>query len=275
MSQPEGQAAPDVPSYATPPVHDTATPEEPAQIGPPGRLVGVLFSPGETFRDIKRRPTIIFPMIVSILLSVGFYYFYMWRAHPDMDALIRTQIKKQVERSGQSLTDEQMQQRVDVGRKVGRIITPILLVAGPPILGLVIAGLFALGMILIQAGSTFKRIYSVVLWTFAAIGLIGSIVRCAAIMIQDQATLSALDPQRMASVAPTNLGAFIETTSPAFRSLLSSLDIFSLWTIIIMSIGLAAIASNRKITSGKTGTVVVMLWAVWVLVSMGFAAAFG
>ena len=54
-----------------------------------------------------------------------------------------------------------------------------------------------------------------------------------------------------------------------------SLDIFTIWILILLSIGLASIAGSRKITTGKTATVVFGFWAVFVLIKVGWAAAFG
>jgi len=43
----------------------------------------------------------------------------------------------------------------------------------------------------------------------------------------------------------------------------------SLW------VGFAAIAGSRKITTGKTASVVFGFWVVFVLIKMGWAAVFG
>jgi hypothetical protein len=45
--------------------------------------------------------------------------------------------------------------------------------------------------------------------------------------------------------------------------------------MILLCIGFAAIAGSRKITTGKAATVVFGFWAVFVLIKVGWAAAFG
>jgi hypothetical protein len=266
----------DVPSYAGAEPSTSAVvapPAEPAKLGPFARLTGVLFSPGETFQDIGVKPTVIVPIIISILLSVGGYYFFMWRAQPNMDAIIANQIKKGP--GGQNMNEEQVQQAVQRGKSWSKVITPIFLVAGPAILVFFVGGLYALGMMMIQAKTTYMKIVSVVAWTYASLGIVGFILTVAVLMVQDTETLKSLDPSRLTTIVPTSLGSLVDVSSPALRSFLSSIDVFSIWRIILLSIGLAAVAGSKKVKSSKTAAIVVGLWLVGVLIAVGWASIFG
>ncbi|HWN98627.1 MAG TPA: YIP1 family protein, partial [Blastocatellia bacterium] len=250
-------------------------PEEPARLGPLQRLVGTLFSPGETFEDVNRKPTIIVPIIIAMLVAVASTTFFNWRVNPDWDKIIRAQIKKQVDKSGQSITEEQMQQRVNIGKTFAKF-TPLIAVVGAPIVYLVFAGIFALGMMFIQAKTTFKKVLSVVAWTSAATGIVSMIVTVAVLMVRDPAELRTLDPSQFGSIVPSNVGAFLASDmGAAIRALATSLDVFTIWWLILLSIGFAAIAGSKKITSSKTGVMVFGFWAIWVVVKVGWAALFG
>ena len=65
--------------------------------------------------------------------------------------------------------------------------------------------------------------------------------------------------------------AKVERDQKALHSLLGSLDIFSFWTIALLSIGFAAAARVKK---GQAAGVIVALWAVFILGKAGFAAIF-
>jgi Yip1-like protein len=252
----------------------TAT-EEPARLGPFARLTGTLFSPGETFADVNRKPTWIAPMIVAILTVLASTLFFQWRVHPDWDSIMRAQIKKRLERSNQSLTDEQMQQQVNFAKGIAKF-SPIIGAVFTPVFYVILAGVFALGLMFIQAKTTFKKILSVVAWTCSATGVVAAIVTMASLMVRDEAELRTIDPTQAAGIVPSNVAAFLpSTTSAVLKSLAGSLDIFTLWILILLSIGFAVIAGSRKITTGKTAKVVVGFWLVYVLVKMGWAAAFG
>jgi hypothetical protein len=70
----------------------------------------------------------------------------------------------------------------------------------------------------------------------------------------------------------SNLGFLVDSKSAALHSILSSLDVFSFWTLALLVIGFAASARvSRKAATG----VIVAIWALLVLGKAGFAAIFG
>jgi hypothetical protein len=71
----------------------------------------------------------------------------------------------------------------------------------------------------------------------------------------------------------TNLGAFLpESTPKALMSLGKSLDIFSVWTLLLLSVGFAAV--NPKKLKGKSLSIAVAVWAIYVAIKMGGAWIF-
>jgi hypothetical protein len=145
-----------------------------------------------------------------------------------------------------------------------------------PIFYVLLAGVFALGLMFIQAKTTFKKVLSVVAWSSAATAVVATIVTMASLMVRDEESLRSIDPTQSAGIVPSNLAAFLSSETPAvLKSLAGSIDIFTLWALILLTIGFAAIAGARKITTSKTATVVFGFWAVYVLLKMGWAAAFG
>jgi hypothetical protein len=275
MSETENQIDASAPAYAAPPAAQPAQPEEPARLNAMQRLWGTLFSPGETFQDINRKPTIIVPIVLGIVLALAGGAFFNWKVKPDWDRLFRAQIQKRAERSGQSLTPEQIEQQVEFSKKLVPIF-PIIGAVFTPLAYLVIAGVLALGMMLIQAKTTFKKILSVVAWSYTATALVQSLVFIAVVLVQDQETLNSIDPTQGVNIVPSNVGAFLPAgTSGAVMALASSLDIFSIWYLVLLAIGLAAIAGARKITPKKTGGMVFGIWLVYVLVKVGWRAMFG
>jgi hypothetical protein len=275
MSETIDQLPESMPPYAAPQKPDQTPVEEPARLGPFARLTGTLLSPGETFADVNRKATIIAPMIIAVLTVLASTLFFQWRVHPDWDSIFRAQIKKRLEKTNQTLTEEQMQQQLSIAKTIGKF-TPIIAAVVTPIFFVVLAGIFALGLMFIQAKTTFKRILSVVAWTSAGITIVATVVTMASLMIRDEEGLRSIDPTQSSGIAPTNVAAFLPSeASPVIKAIAGSLDVFTIWTLILLTIGFAAIAGSRKITSGKTATVVFGFWAVFVLLKVVWAAAFG
>jgi hypothetical protein len=71
----------------------------------------------------------------------------------------------------------------------------------------------------------------------------------------------------------TNLGAFLpESTAKALMSLAKSIDIFSIWTLLLISIGFTAV--NPKKLKGKSLGIAIGVWAIYVALKMGGAWIF-
>ena len=73
-----------------------------------------------------------------------------------------------------------------------------------------------------------------------------------------------------------NVGAFLGTGTPLWMQRLGgSLDLFSFWCMILIAIGMAAVAGRSKMTFGKALGVILFPWALYVILRTGSAAAFG
>ena len=276
MSQPEHQTPDTMPMYDAPqPQHTASATEEPARLGPLARLTGTLLSPGETFADVNRKPTWIAPVIIAVVTVLASTFFFQWRVNPDWDSILRNRIKKQMEARNQSLTDEQLQQQVSLAKGIAKF-SPLIGVVVTPVFYVILAGIFALGLMFIQAKTTFKKILSVVAWSWTATAIVLTVVTMASLMVRDEEGLRSIDPTDSAGIVPSNLAAFLPSeTSAVIKAAAGSLDVFSIWFLILLTIGFAAIAGSRKITTSKTATVVFGFWAVYVLLKVGWAAAFG
>jgi hypothetical protein len=55
-------------------------------------------------------------------------------------------------------------------------------------------------------------------------------------------------------------------------TLMTSLDAFAIWVIVLMAIGFAA-ASPKKVSFAKGLTIVAAVWALWVLIHVGWVGA--
>jgi uncharacterized protein YneF (UPF0154 family) len=262
MSQPENQFGDtpsqehqpnDAPVYAAPIVPQQDVPMEPARMGAGARLIGTILSPGETFADVNRKPDWIVPLIILSALVVGSYYFVTWRLKPDIAKITREQMVKTIERfGGQKPTEEQINEAVNRQMKWSKV-TPIFAIVGNGVAILIVTVVFMLGLILLQAKTTFSRIFSVVLWSNTAIGILSFIVLAASLMVKDEDTLRSLDVTKVASSVPTNPGVFLDSsTSPMLRSLLTSMDIFTIWLMALTIIGFTAISGKKKAKGGIT-----------------------
>ena len=284
MSQIDENVQDKAPAYGLPEGQDRELPpQEPARLGLLQRLVGIVFSPGETFEDVNRKPTWLAPLLIIFISTLAFSAFVEYRIRPDWDALFTRMVEKRLGKPMKDLKPEEAEpinRQIEVQKKFAK--TDLATASGVMIALAKIAifcviyfiiptGIFVLGLMFMQAQTTFKKILSVVLWSGVATSLISYLVTVVAIMIRDPESLRDFDAR--AGIIPSNLAAVLpEGSSSIVSSIAGSIDIFTIWFLILVSIGFSYIAGRKKYPTARTAKMVFGFWIIWVFVKAAFAA---
>lgn len=116
--------------------------------------------------------------------------------------------------------------------------------------------------------ATFGSIF--VVWMYAGLpGIIKSFLGAVVLFAG-----AAPESFNLANFAPTSVGAFLSPTdtSPALYRLATSLDITTIWTLVLLGLGTAIVAGVKR----SSGYIAVFgWWAIFVLFGVGWAAIFG
>jgi hypothetical protein len=271
MSQPQGHMQHETPAADTPQDQAQAPAQEPARLGPIQRLTGILFSPGETFQDINRKPTWIVPTLIAIVIAVAGNLFFDWRANPDWEGMVRREIKKQADRSGREMPPDNVIRMQASMQRYFAVYGSAL----KPVKYLIIAGVFALGLMFMQAQTTFRKILSVVAWSDCGTELVDRIVKAASLMVRSPESLQGIDPSKPGTISATNPAFLLPENAPVFLQVIAaSIDLFVIWFLILLTIGLVVISGSRRVTKAKTGILVFVPYIILVLIFAGVAAAF-
>ncbi|MEW6732547.1 MAG: YIP1 family protein [Acidobacteriota bacterium] len=237
------------------------------------RLIGTLFSPSETFRDINAKPDLVLPLLLTLVIAVAGNFIILQRLKPDWEALTRRAIEQQLERQGKSLADlsEQERNAVDMQTKYGSQFGKIFAYVGPALapIFVVILALIFWGAVSIMGGITkFTKVLSITAYITCMVGgLVQSVLSILVAFLRNPEDIDLLK----GGIAVTNPGMLMpKGASPVLVSLLTRLDIFSIWFLILMSIGLVAV--SEKLKPGTAKVIVFALWGIYVLVVVGFAA---
>lgn len=242
------------------PVTNAATNERPAQIGQLQTLMGVAFSPSETFMRIKNAPSWIAPLLLLIaLLTINVVYFN-WRVDTDWEQITRNQISRRIEGTGRKMPPEDVIHRQAENRKRIAEFGRKASIFAAPVLYLLMAAIFNFALWLLEAGATFKKVFSVVLWSSVPPALAGTLILVASLTIQDPSTLATAD---VSQITVTNPSPFLPAgVGPAVDVIVSSLDCLTIWFLILLTIGFAAISNNVTATKKRMAAVVFGLWAI-------------
>lgn len=243
------------------------TPAAP-QVSSVGRIFGVIFSPKPTFESIVQRPTWILPLILLCLVSVTVIFVFSqrvgWRPFMERQNQTNARLQKQME----SMTPDQREKMLETQTKYAAVFGYVGVVFGTFIGALLVAAVLLAAFNLIAGAKVgFTTSLGIVAHSWVPgiiVGLLGIFI----IFLKDPSTV---DIQHLVA---TNPGAFLSDDAPKWQeSLLSSFDLFVFWYIILMSIGYSA-TNPKKISFGKAFGTVVGVWLFYVIVKVGFAAAF-
>jgi hypothetical protein len=233
------------------------------------RVSNTFSAPSKTFADIKRgNKSWWLPFIIFTL--VGYVLYGAVVAKIGIPQVAQNQIHlnpKQEERMNQGTPEQR-----EVGMKISVGITQGIFIAGPLIILIIVAigslGLWGTINFVFGGKASYGSIFTV--WMYA--GLVGIVKVLLGVVVIFAGV--APDSFNIKNYAPTNIGAFLNPleTNAALYALASSLDIVTIWSMVLMGIGIATVAGVKR----SSGYITVFgWWALFVLLGIGRAAAFG
>jgi hypothetical protein len=243
-------------------------PEPTAPVSSVGRIPGVIFSPKPTFESIVERPTWILPLILLCVVSVTVVFVFGqrvgWRGFMERQNQTNARLQKQME----SMTPDEREKMLETQTKYAAVFGYVGVVFVTFIGALLVAAVLLAAFNVIGGGKIgFTTSLGIVAHAWVP-GIIAGLLGILIIFLKDPSTV---DIQHLVA---TNAGAFLSDDAPKWQeSLLSSLDLFVFWYLILMSIGYSA-TNPKKISFGKAFGTVVGVWLLYVIVKVGFTAAF-
>jgi hypothetical protein len=247
------------------PENAAAVEPEPAGMGEFSRIVGVFFEPTKTFTDIGKRPSWLLPMVLMILAVIGVTAAITKRV--GFERILRHQ--NEMSARYQQLPQDQKDQTLAVQMKFAAVAGYATAVVGVPIVDVIVAAvLLGIAGGLMSGGVRFKQVFAIVCYSGLP-GIISAILVVVVVFLKNPDDFNAQNPLAF------NLGAFMDPNTAAkfMYSLATSLDLFVIWTILLMATGLKA-AAGKKLTFTGALVAVVLPWAVWTLGKAAIAGAF-
>jgi hypothetical protein len=232
------------------------------------RVTNTFTAPSKTFEDIKRGnrnwwlPFIILAVSGYILLATVAFKIGMQQVVDNQMHLNPRAEEKLAQAPPEA---RELSNKISLYITEGAFIAnPVVVLAGMALLSL---GLWGTINFVFAGKATYGSIFAV--WMFASLPsiikpILGSIV-----------IYAGADPEtfNIKNFAPTNIGAFLNPleTNKALYALATSLDVVSIWVMVLLGIGVATVAGVKR----SSGYIAVFgWWAIFVLFGIGWAAAF-
>jgi Yip1 domain len=233
------------------------------------RVTYAFTAPSKTFEDIKRgNKSWWMPWLIMALLS--YVFFFVVSTKIGMQQVVDNQLRMnptQQERLEQAPPEQRaMSMKISLYVTEGIfVVSPLLVLAVIALLSLGLMGTINFGF---GGRAKYRSIFA--MWLYA--GLPGIVKTLLGIIVIFAGT--APESFNIKNFAPTNIGAFLSPvdTNKALYALASSIDVVTIWTLVLLSIGTAAVAGTKR-SSGYIA--VFSWWVLFVLIGAGIAAITG
>ena len=230
---------------------ETMTPSSPSgqpQLGLLSRVMGVIFSPRETFAAVVARPKWFGAIAIAVLIS-GAAQFALLSTDLGQDLALEQQVGA-AEAFGITISDEAYA-NMEEGMENARYTGPIATIFFTPIILLMSSGILHVMFGLVGGGSgSFKQVY--------AINSHASIISSLQLVFTTIVTLAA------GRAAGANLSVFVPTledTSFVYK-FLSYIDLFYVWSTFITAVGLGVLYKRR------TGPIALVLFGIYFVIAL-------
>ena len=238
--------------------------QEPAPLSEAQRLVDVFIAPSKTFTDLRRSAMWWAPFV--IIAIVGFFFVYTIDQKIGFQKVVDNQLQMQpkaAERIENLPADQRaqaIQRQVSVTEFISYAVPLIALI----IYSIFASVIFAAVKFAANAEVQFKTVFALIVYTRLP-ELVRSIL--SSISILAGVSTDSFDIQNPLA---TNGAYFMDPTgSPILHALLGSFDIITIWTLVLVAIGIPCIA---KVKRGTAFGIVFGWFAFTVLLKVGLAA---
>ena len=208
-----------------------------------GKVINIIIAPTLALRAIKAKPTILWAMIIVPLFSL-LYYLLFWDAYEvQMIKLLELQFAAQ----GMELTREML----DLQLKIQRVVAPVGSFVGT-YLGAVIAAFFyfIIGKIM-KKEVTFKQTFSLLMHVSIISSLIFVMHMLLTLILGESNIMAPMTSA--ASLLPSSMDGSL------LSYLLIPIEIFTLWYMYVLYLGLNIVCNYSKKAAGITVVVTLMI----------------
>jgi hypothetical protein len=242
-------------------IGSTQPPSQPAaaptQTNSFARIGGALFAPNETFKEIVAKPDFGIPL--AVLLIVGFMGAVVIAQHIDFEAATREALEGQ--------NRQMSQEDMDRAARMAGAFTKAIMYFAPVfsvVFYVVIAGVLLLAFRMFGGEGNFKQAFSVTLYAWYPQLIKGILMALVVLSRKD------IPADQLGSIVMSNPGFLVDPKQQAILyAVLTSLDVFTIWTLVLLIIGFSFVSGMSKT---KSAAVVISLWFVTFIFKLGFAA---
>lgn len=267
MNFPTSQTPPPPSPYPSPMPASTPEPAGPG-LSEPQRLVNTFIAPSKTFADLRRNASWWVPWLLSAVFGLMFGIVAAQKL--DTAQMVRQKIEQSpsAQKRMEQLSPQQREQAIALQANIAKV-TFYMLPLFTLLSGLIVAAvLMAIFNFIMGAEVPFSRALAIAFYAGVP-AILGTILLTVSILLSADPSTIDLNSNPM----PTNPGFFMDPNGNKFiYGLVSGLDIFRIWYVVLLGLGFSVASSNRKPKASTGITAVLVIYAIIVLIGAGLRA---
>lgn len=227
--------------------------KEPPQMSEVGTLVNIFIEPGKTFEDLRRKPRFIIAALIMIILASAYSFALKQKVGEEN---IRREMSQMLDKNAQfaTLTPEQKKQSVEMQltiQKYSGFALPIILI----IIFLIGGLLYWLGVKAMGGAAGFLQALSVFIYSSFPPSVVSAFANFIILLLKSPDDINFISAQR--GLIKANPSIFFDGNDmPVLATLLSTLDLFAIWGLVLAAIGLYKVG---KISKGSAWAIVLII----------------
>jgi Yip1 domain len=241
-----------------------AVPSESRPLSEVERVVDTFVAPTKTFTDIRRSASWWLPWLLGAIVGIGLVYVVDKKVGMEKVSENRLALTPKQAAKLDQLPPDQRARQMEIAAKFTRYIAygyplfQLLLVA---ILAAILLGTFNFGF---GAELKFAQCYAISMYAFLP-GVIKGLLALLIVVATGGENFTFENP------VASNLGALVDPSSTFLYSVASSIDVFTIWILVLTAIGYSCITRVKRSTCYG---VIFGWWIVNTLLWAGIAAVF-
>lgn len=228
------------------------------------RVVDTFIAPTKAFTDLRRSANWFVAWLLLAIVSVAMVFVVDKKL--GMEKVVENQLALQPKQAAQldKLSPDQRASQMDkivTYNRIAGYAYPIEIVIILAIIAAVLLGTFNFGL---GTELTFNQCLAICMYASLP-GILKALIAILAIALGGGEAFTFQNP------VASNLGGLVDPSSHVLYSIATSIDVFTIWTLILTGLGFACLTRVKR---GTCMAVVFGWWVAVVLIAAGFAALF-
>ena len=241
-----------------------ALPSEDRPLTEVERVVDTFIAPPKTFTDIRRNASWWLPWLLSAIIGTAMVFVVDKKVGMEKVSENRLALTPKQAAKLEQLPPDQRARQMEIAAKFTRYFSycfPLFFLLIVAIIAAVLLGTFNFGF---GAELKFKQCFAVSMYAFLP-GVIKAILAILIVLATGGENFTFENP------VASNLGALVDPSSTFLYSIASSIDVFTIWILVLTAIGYSCLT---KVKRGTCYAVIFGWWVVNTLIWGGLGAVF-